>query len=480
MSSTTTAAPRPALGLLDAVSLVVGIIVGAGIFKTPSDIFANTPTAAAGMGLWVLGGLMAMIGSLCFAELATAYPTSSGEYVYLRRAYGPFAGFAFAWAQLTAVRTGASLAPMSYVFGEYAQVVYDLGPHSKLIYVTAAIGILTAINALGIQPGRRTQNVLTLAKVLGLTGVVLAGLWVYARPRSELVITPPSQGGSGMLGLALVFVLWAYSGWHELAYVITDLRDRSRNMTRAILLGVAAVIVIYLAVNLSLLAGLGLDTVRRSPAVASTLLEGVLGGPGKTVMAVLVMVTVLGGVNGLIITGGRFFSGFGDLHPGFGWLGAGRTRRGAPLVALVVQAVVSLGMVALVETGDVWKGWIVNWASAYKVDLPLKFAEKTDGFGTLLIATAPVFWFFFLLTSGALLILRVREPDQPRPFRVPLFPVVSILFCGLCLFMLYESADYAIGQRPAEALVVAALFLLGLPVYALTRQGDSHARAETV
>jgi len=433
------------------------------------------------MGLWVLGGLMAMIGSLCFAELATAYPTASGEYVYLRRAYGPFAGFAFAWAQLTAVRTGASLAPISYVFGEYANVLYeifakpwyDLGPHAKLIFATAAITVLTVVNALGIQPGRRTQNVLTLAKVLGLAGVVLAGLWLYARSQTVLVVEPPAAGGGSWV-LALVLVLWAYSGWHEIAYVVTDLRDRSRNLTRAILLGVAAVVVIYLAVNGALLAGLGLDTVRRSPAVASTLLDRVLGEPGKTVMAVLVAITVLGGANGLIITGGRFFSGFGELHPGFGWLGAGRTRRGAPIVALIVQAVVSLGMVALVESGGSWRTWIAGWTGLEAA------TEPADPFETLLIATAPVFWFFFLLTSGALLILRVREPDHPRPFRVPLFPLVSILFCGMCLFMLYQSATYAASRRPAEAIVVAALFLLGLPVYALTRQGDSHARAETV
>jgi amino acid transporter len=461
---------RPALGLLDAVSLVVGIIVGAGIFRTPSDIFANTPSAAAGLGMWALGGLLAVVGALCYAELATAYPSSSGEYLYLRRAYGPFAGFAFAWAQLAVIRTGASIAPVAYVFGEYARELYDLGPRSTLIYVTAAVVVLSVINALGIHPGRRTQNALTLAKVLGLAGVVLAGLWLAVRSGGGRVVDPPANG-EGSLVLALVLVLWAYSGWHEAAYVVADLRDRSRNLTRAILLGVAAVTVIYLAVNVALLAGLGLQGVRHSPAVASALLDRALGAPGKGVMALLVVVSALGATNGLILTGGRFFSGFGALHPGFGWLGAGRTRRGAPLVALVAQALVSLGMVALVETADRWKPWAAELAARAGVALPLDFTQPTDGFATLLAATAPVFWFFFLLTGVALVVLRVREPDRPRPFRVPLFPVVSVLFCGLCLFMLYESAAYAAFRRPAEALVVAVLLLLGLPAYALTRRG---------
>src|SRR5438552_4352994 len=157
---------RRALGLADAVSVGVGIVVGAGIFRLPKDVFGSVPDAVTGMGLWVLGGLLAAAGALCYAELASAYPHSSGEYVYLRRAYGPFVGFGFAWAMLTVIRTGASIAPIAYVFAEYAQRFHDFGPQAKLIYVTAAIGGLTVINALSTHPGTRTQDTLTPTKVL--------------------------------------------------------------------------------------------------------------------------------------------------------------------------------------------------------------------------------------------------------------------------------------------------------------------------
>lgn len=464
-------ADKPALGLADVVSLGVGIIIGAGIFRLPKDVFANSPDVATGMGLWVLGGLLAAAGALCYAELASAYPHSSGEYVYLRKAYGPFVGFAFAWAMLTVIRTGASIAPIAYVFAEYAQRLHDFGPKSKLIYVTAAIGGLTLVNALGIHPGRRTQNTLTLAKVLGLAGIVVAGLYLYL-PSSELIVPAPlaAKSDSSLL-FALVLVLWAYSGWHEVAYVVADLRNHHRNFAWAILLGVGAVAVVYVAVNAALLAGLGWNDVRRSDAVGAELLKRALGAPGEKTLAALVIISTLGAVNGTILTGGRFFSGFGELHPGFGWLSGGRTRRGAPLVALVAQAAISLGMVVLVETGDVWKAWVAERLHGFGVDLPLDFAKPTDGFETLVACTAPVFWFFFLLTSGALFILRVKEPDRPRPFRVPAFPIVGVLFSACCLFMLYQSSVYAAQQRPAEAVVVGALLLLGLPVYVAGRRG---------
>jgi amino acid transporter len=223
------------------------------------------------------------------------------------------------------------------------------------------------------------------------------------------------------------------------------------------------VTVIYLAVNASLLAGLGVAKLQRYSAAASTLALYAFGQPGLWIMALLVMISALGATNGAILTGGHFFAAFGAQHPGFGWLSAAQTRRGAPLVALIAQAALSLFMVALVETGDVWKPWCRSLGFA------LAEAPASDGFSALVDCTAPVFWTFFLLTGIALVVLRVREPERPRPFRVPLFPLVALTFCGVCAFMLYSSVNYAIGQRPVEALVVLTLLALGIPVYILTR-----------
>jgi basic amino acid/polyamine antiporter, APA family len=436
-------AAKPALGLPDAVSLVVGIIVGSGLFMTPPGVFANVPGPLTGLAVWLAGGAVAAVGAVVYAELATAYPSPAGEYVYLRRAYGPAAGFAFAWAQLAVIRTGASLAPIAYVFASYADRLLPLGPHSRLAYAATAIGGLSAVNALGIHPGRRSQNVLTLAKVVGLGGLVVAGFWLAGRSTPAAVTDSRSELS---WTLALVLVLWTYSGWHEAAYVVADLRDRSRTFVRAILMGVGVVTAIYLLVNAALLAGLGFDGVRTSGAVASDLLGRAFGPAGGTAMAGLVIVSTLGAINGLVLTGGRFFAGFGALHPGFAWLGGWRTARGAPLVALFAQAAITLGMIVLVE------------------------GEAADPFQALVICTGPVFWFFFLLTGIALFVLRLRDGDQPRPFRVPFVPVVGTLFCGACLFMLYQSGAYALDVQPAEAKVVGGLLLAGVPVYVLGRR----------
>src|SRR5207247_1704619 len=224
----------------------------------------------------------------------------------------------------------------------------------------------------------RTQNTLTLAKALGLAGVIVAGLYLYLRPTDELVIEPPADVQPSFT-MAMIAVLWAYSGWHEVAYVVADLRDFQRNFARAILLGVAAVAVVYLAFNAALLAGVGLNTVRTEEALGTVVAERAIGRPGELAIAILVIVSALGAVNGTILTGGRFFSGFGELHPGFGWLSGGRTRRGAPLVALVAQAVVSLGIVVLVEKGDVWKAWLAERLHLFGVEMPLDLETKTDG-----------------------------------------------------------------------------------------------------
>jgi amino acid transporter len=279
-----------------------------------------------------------------------------------------------------------------------------------------------------------------LAKVVGLGGLVAAGLSL-AGQSSQILNSKPVEDMS--LTLAIVLVLWTYSGWHEAVYVVADLRDRSRKFVRAILFGVAAVTGLYLLVNYALLAGLGFEDVRTSKAVASELLTRAMGPKGGDAMAWLVIVSTLGAINGLILTGGRFFAGFGALHPGFGWLGGLRTERGAPLIALAAQAVISLGMVVLVE------------------------GDAGDPFEALVVCTGPVFWLFFLLTGVAAFVLRARDRDQPRPFRVPVFPVVGGLFCAACLFMLYQSGEYAAAKRPSEAVVVGGLLLAGVPVYLL-------------
>lgn len=445
---------KPTLRTIDAASLVVGIIVGAGIYQSAPAIFRNVPDAATGMAAWALGAVLAAAGALCYAELATAYPGDDAEYGYFGRAFGPATGFAFAWAQLMVIRTGGSISPIAAGFGEYGKNLCDFGPWTAFAYGTSAIVAATVVNACGLTPGRRVQNALTAAKVLGLSMVIVAGFWraggvspLEAQHVSEIIIQAQGANAprSPNFPIAMVFVLFAYSGWHEVAYVSAAVRDPARSLPRAILLGLCAVAVLYIAVNAAYLHGLGLDGVRASDAVAADLLDRAAGPAGRVFVTALVLVTTLGAVNGMVLTGGRFLASFGEKQAGFAWMAAGRTRGDAPLAALAVQAVLSAGTFAVVAGGG-------------------------HEFEDLVAFTTPVYWLFAGLAGAAVIVLRRRDPDRPRPFRVPLYPVVPAAFVLVCAFMVWKSADYARTRQPVGAAVVAGLLALGVPAYLLAER----------
>ena len=244
------------LGLWDAVSIIVGIIIGVGIFWTPPTIFAQVPHPAVAIGLWVLGGLLALIGALCFAELASAYPRSGGEYVYLTRAFGPLTGFLFAWSQLSVTRSG-SIAGMAYIFGSSAASLFGCSDTSIFLLAGAAVLALTLINIVGVRMGTGTQHVLTVAKVIGLIALMAAGfLWGNAENANPTPVV--AQDGTWFLG-GMIFVLWTYSGWHEAAYFVSEAKNRTRNIPLALIIGTTLVTVIYVVINLAYLHGLGFE-----------------------------------------------------------------------------------------------------------------------------------------------------------------------------------------------------------------------------
>jgi len=258
--SSVTSLLQARLSLWDTVSIIVGIIVGVGIFSAPTAVFHNVAGPWAVLGVWALGGLLSLIGALCFAELASTYPRTGGEYLYLTRAYGAPVGFFFAWAQLTVIRTGGSIAAVAYFFGDSATRLWHLGPVASSLLAAAAILLLSCINVLGTAPGKRTQNILTVAKVLGLGGIVLAG-FLCAGPHDP--VQPVAASSEASFALAMIFVLYTYAGWNEAVYVCREVQDGRRNVPLALIVGTLAVTLIYLLVNAAYLAGLGFTAARR-------------------------------------------------------------------------------------------------------------------------------------------------------------------------------------------------------------------------
>ncbi len=444
--------PPAQLGLWDVVSIIIGIVVGAGIYETPPRVFALVSGPAEALAVWAVCGVLAFVGALCYAELASTYPRSGGDYVYLGRAFGPWLGFLFGWAQLAVILTG-SIGMMAYVFADYAVKLWG-PPQASAAYAAGAVVVLTLLNLLGVVFGKGVQNLLSAAKVLGLGGILAAGFATPAAP-ADLVWTPT---GETSLGLALVFVLYTYGGWSDAAFVAAETRDGARNIPRALLLGTAAIGGLYVLVNAAYLWALGFDQARHSEAIAAAVLARPLGALGQRAMCVLVMISALGAVNGLIFSGVRVYSSLGADHPAFAWLGTWSRRRTAPVGALVTQAAICLGLIGLLGT-EAGRAEAGRALAAVGLEPPAHAGRS--GFDTLLMCSAPVFWLFFLLTGLSLFVLRERDADLARPFRVPLYPYLPLVFCATCVYMLYSSAAYAKQYN----LVGGLLLLAGLPLY---------------
>jgi amino acid transporter len=322
---------------LDATSVVVGIVVGSGIFFMPSLVAANAPSPGIVLALWLAGGVIALVGSLCYAELAAAYPDAGGDYHFLRRAYGPEVAFLFAWGRMAIVQTGA-LAAAAFIAGNYLASALPVATPS--LYAIAIILALTVLNAFGLSLGKWAQIVLTVTIAVGLLGVVAAGLYVGFAGGSETGAAPLAEEGSsgslGAIGLAMVFVLYTYGGWNEAAYLSAEIRPPQRNIAVALVTGVAIVTGVYLLVNASFLLGLGRQGMAGTDAVAADLLERVAGEPGSLLVSALVVIAVLSTVNATVITGARSNYALGRDYPSlFGILGRWKARSGVPLPALL-------------------------------------------------------------------------------------------------------------------------------------------------
>jgi len=408
----TTAAPRRTLSVIDAVALIVGVVIGTGIFKTPSLVAASTADPVVFFLAWLLGGIVSLIGALCYAELATTYPHAGGDYHYLTRAFGRKTAFLFGWARMTVIQPG-SIAMLAFVFGDYCSQLLPSAYTSSLGAMLAVI-TMTALNLMGTRKGAGMQNLLTAAKVLGLISVLAAGILMAPSLPS---VPERLSSSSPSFGLAMVFVLLTFGGWNEAAYLSAELREGNRSMVRALLWGLGLITVIYLMAGFSYLNVLGMADMSRSEVVAADLMRRVLGEGGADFVSLLIAVSALGAINATVFTGARTNYALGRDFPLFRFLGQWQGRANTPANALLLQGAVAL---VLVLMGTVTRA----------------------GFVTMVEFTAPVFWLFFLLAGASLVVLRIREPAVPRPFKAPLYPFLPVIFCLTCLYMLQASLAY--------------------------------------
>lgn len=432
--------PR-ALGIGPAASLVVGIVIGSSIFVSSGKVAAGVDNVTMLFGVWLLTGLLTLLGALTYAEFGAMFPQSGGDYVYAGEGLGRFWGFFNGWLAFS-INYPASLAALALL---WAQTLDGLkpGPHEVFFFggfslkftAIALLAIFTIVNYLGVRQGGATQFGITATKVALILGLVAAGL---LHPTSDYSNVTDTRPATALLSVAIVQALFAYDGWTGVTRVAGEIRDPQRNLPRALGLGMLGVVGIYLLVTAAYLAVLGLDGMGTTNTIGATAAQAMFGTPGKVFVSLLVLVSIAGPINGLTLAGPRVYYAMARdglfphviarLHP----------RRLVPHVSIIFQSVIS-GLLIVFFTAD-------------------------QLFGYVILAS----WTAYMLTGLALLRLRMTQPDRPRPYRVPGYPAVPILFVVVsAAFLIYLFVD-AFTNPPAHWYLIGnlAVMALGIPVYA--------------
>jgi APA family basic amino acid/polyamine antiporter len=424
---------KPQLGLLDATMINVGTMVGASIFIVPSAIAGMFTGSLPTILVWVAGALVSLCGALCVAELGAAMPRAGGQYVYLQRAFGPVWGFLYGWGA-AAVINPASLAFVAVGFATYLGFFVPLSPGGVKLVAVGSLLLLTLINYFGLKVGAITQNVLTIIKIGAVLALVAFCLLLPGGSMANLEPIRPVESIGAMIapfGLAMILVLGAYDGWIEITYVGSEMKRPDRDMALSIVAATLLVGLLYIGVSLAALYVLGRAGTAQSTLVAADAIKVVLGPAGGAFITLAILVSTIGCNNGIMFTAaripfamareGRFFAWAARLHPTYK----------SPNRVLVVQGI---------------------WASVLAL---------SGTYNQLLTYVVFVSFLFYALSCLAVIVLRRREPDLPRPYRTwgyPVTPVVFILFSG---YLILNS----IVNTPRDTAIGGGLLLLGLPVY---------------
>ncbi|MGH9349508.1 MAG: amino acid permease [Vicinamibacterales bacterium] len=422
---------RRTMRLPDATAMVVGIIIGASIFVQPSEITRLVPDAGGIALVWALAGVLTLVGALICAELSSAIPRTGGVYVFLRDIFGPAAGFLWGWAMFWSMHTGI-IAAIAVVFARYVGYFVPLGTTGiRLVAVSAVVG-LSAFNCLGIRHGSRLQTIVTGAKLAAIA--LLIGAGIALGPAGAQAASPDPAAGIGVRSvlLALVAGLFAFGGWHMVTYTAEETVNPERTIPRSLVLGTLIVTVCYVALNAIYLRVLPIDRVTASTRIAADAAEALVGPAGATLVALLVIVSTFGALNGIILAGPRVYFSMAQDGLLLRWAAALHPRSGTPARAILLQAA---------------------WACA------LVMTDTYRGLFTRVVYTE---WIFFGLLAAGVIVLR-RRPGYAPPFRIPWAPALPLAFALSCAAIVVNQ----VLAEPVNSLIGLAAVAAGLPVYSL-------------
>jgi APA family basic amino acid/polyamine antiporter len=487
------------LGWVDATMIVVGSMIGSGIFLTSAESARLVGSPGWLLVAWALAGLLTIAGALCCAELAAMMPHAGGQYVFLREAYNPLAGFLFGWGLLLVIQTG-TIAAVAIAFARFMGVLtskvagdnyliaprtlfgnYAIGLSTEQLVAVFVILLLTVSNTRGLKTGKLIQNTFTLTKTAALAGLIVVGLvlgwnsgsaaytsswwnswangWTPQAAQTNLTVV----GGLALvmlLGRAMTGPLFAQSAWNNVTFMGGEVRDPGRNLPRALLLGCGIVVGLYLLANLAYVLTLPLADIQKAPRLATVMMQFVFGPKGAVIMAITIMISTFGCNNGLILAGARVYYAMardGIFFKGIGQLNAHRV----PAVALVVQglwaAFLTLPRTITIDpkTGAVTYGNVYTQLLEYIISADLVF---------------------YALMVGAVIVMRRKAPQLERPYRAFGYPVTPLIYIMLALLLVIDLAYLA----PATSGIGYLLVLTGIPVYFIWRRNARQVRAAGV
>jgi len=428
------------LSLMDATMINAGGIIGSGIFMVPATVALYTASSSLFFMVWILGGVVSLFGALSVAELGAAMPKAGGQYVFLNEAYGPIWGYLYGWSAVVVINT-ASMAAVGVAFAEYLKFFYTISDLAVKEIAIFSIILLTIINIVDVKSGARFQNIFTFAKLGAILGVILLGLFLEGGSTqnfSPLFTDRPPLSLIGPLGLAMVAVLWTFDGWIFVTYVAGEVKNPERNIPLSLILCMVIVVTVYLALNTVLVYVLGFDQMIGSELVMADAASKFIGGKGAAIVTIIILISLIGANNGFILTSARinyamardnrFFKQAAIIHPKFQ----------SPANALIIQCI---------------------WACI------LTFSGTFNQLITYIIFAS---WIFYGMSAGAVIILRKKKPDMERPYQIPFYPWIPIIFILFAIFLTVNT----ILEAPRDAAIGTGLILAGLPLYYYWKKND--------
>jgi APA family basic amino acid/polyamine antiporter len=429
------------LGAFDATMIVMGGIIGAGIFVNPSVVARAVHTPLLVLGAWIIGGAIALIGAFVYAELAILRPRVGGQYAYLRDAYHPIVAFLYGWTLLLVVQTGG-MAGAAIIFGRYFRELTGLGIPEQVVAATT-LGVLTIVNCLGVRAGSNVQSALMLTKLAAIALLIGVGVFVSAPSVATVSAAPVDSGGMSGLAAAMVPVLFAYGGWQTASFVSGEMRDPRRDLPRGLLIGVIGVIVLYLAVTYVCLRVLGVDGLAQTTTPASEVMRSALGARGARLIALGIAVSTVGFLSQSILTAPRVYYAMARDGVFFKAIGTLNAKSRVPVAAIVLQGV-----------------WAAVIALTGKYDQILNYVVAIDVL-------------FFGLTGASLIIFRARKNEARADVRVPGHPFTTAAFVLAC----WAISASTVVQNPRNAGIGVVVLLIGVLVFQFWRKPAS-ANAE--